>query len=566
MAKKTKGLEQNEAARGVPYPNSDASAIFNKLFGEIPQNESSNSLFSAHNPFKRKTSNLGLDSAGTSDQNPKTVDPENPHDVEPKKRKINTGKRGDLEAHLEREGSGDVLVGKKSKTVKVKAANFDAEKGNGENPVVRMQLDGENDTLGLDSNEKVVENGGGEMSDKKGERKKKRKRDELEREYEARRYGVVAEEEGEGEEQGQEEEGNKKEKLVGEKRKTVENPAQMTISKDGYDDESKLLRTIFIGNLPLKVKKKVLLREFGQFGEIESVRIRSVPTLDSKEPKKVKVIHNKINEAADSVHAYIVFKTEDAVEASLAHNMAVFGGNHIRIDRACPPRKKLKGDSSPLYDNKRTVFVGNLPFDVKDEELYQLFCGISRLESSIEAIRVIRDPQTSLGKGIAYVLFKTREAANLVVKRKNLKLRDRELRISHAKSNSTPTKRRYSSLGWKENAPSKRPVEGSRTSDSGIKGKTKAAASYQGLRASKSGAEKKGHPKSFMAVFSNTGSRSGDGMKQRKQKRPAVAARKANAKALQSVGGSNHTGKKRKMESMNPYSSHQKKSKKLKVK
>lgn len=41
------------------------------------------------------------------------------------------------------------------------------------------------------------------------------------------------------------------------------------------------------------------------------------------------------------------------------------GGNHIRVDRACPPRKKLKGDSSPLFDNKRTVFVGNLPFDVK---------------------------------------------------------------------------------------------------------------------------------------------------------------------------------------------------------
>lgn len=40
-------------------------------------------------------------------------------------------------------------------------------------------------------------------------------------------------------------------------------------------------------------------------------------------------------------------------------------GNHIRVDRACPPRKKLKGESAGLYDNKRTVFVGNLPFDVK---------------------------------------------------------------------------------------------------------------------------------------------------------------------------------------------------------
>ncbi|GAB2296443.1 hypothetical protein Dimus_030560 [Dionaea muscipula] len=85
-----------------------------------------------------------------------------------------------------------------------------------------------------------------------------------------------------------------------------------------------------------------------------------------------------------------------------------FGGNHIRVDRACPPRKKLKGDSAPLYDPKRTLFIGNLPFDVKDEELYQLFSGFNRLESSIEAVRVIRDSYTSSGKGIAYVLFKTR--------------------------------------------------------------------------------------------------------------------------------------------------------------
>lgn len=42
-------------------------------------------------------------------------------------------------------------------------------------------------------------------------------------------------------------------------------------------------------------------------------------------------------------------------------------GNHVRVDRACPPRKKLKGEGQDtlLYDSKRTVFIGNLPFDVK---------------------------------------------------------------------------------------------------------------------------------------------------------------------------------------------------------
>lgn len=43
----------------------------------------------------------------------------------------------------------------------------------------------------------------------------------------------------------------------------------------------------------------------------------------------------------------------------------------------------------------------------QDEEIYQLFSTIKNLESSVEAVRVVRDPGSSLGKGIAYVLFKT---------------------------------------------------------------------------------------------------------------------------------------------------------------
>ena len=110
------------------------------------------------------------------------------------------------------------------------------------------------------------------------------------------------------------------------------------------------------------------------------------------------------------------------------------GANHIRVDMACPPRKKIKTES-PLYNTKRTIFVGNLPFDVKviiflgiigaydfeissrffkfcfelqDEEVYQLFCEDGEFGRDVEAVRVVRDPSTSLGKGIAYILLKSR--------------------------------------------------------------------------------------------------------------------------------------------------------------
>ncbi|EPS65135.1 hypothetical protein M569_09644, partial [Genlisea aurea] len=193
-------------------------------------------------------------------------------------------------------------------------------------------------------------------------RKKKRKREDLETVYEAKHYGVASEAKEDAE----------KSSLLGSKRKNIDNPEDMVVSKEGFDDEDKLMRTIFVGNLPLKAKKKELLKEFGKFGEIESVRIRSVPIVDGKMPRKGAVIKKRINENGDSVHAYIVFKTEESAKESLTHNMSLFGENHIRVDRACPPRKKIKGDSSNLYDKKRTVFVGNLPFDVKVVKFSQL--------------------------------------------------------------------------------------------------------------------------------------------------------------------------------------------------
>lgn len=69
---------------------------------------------------------------------------------------------------------------------------------------------------------------------------------------------------------------------VGEKRKAPDNAAAGAGEDDeeAFDDETKLLRTVFVGNLPLRTKRKVLTKEFAAFGEIESIRIRSVPLVD----------------------------------------------------------------------------------------------------------------------------------------------------------------------------------------------------------------------------------------------------------------------------------------------
>ncbi|CAK9173416.1 unnamed protein product [Ilex paraguariensis] len=592
MAKKPK--EPCNKANGNNVSSSGSSDVFKTLFGDIPEQSTTSSIFSTDNPFRRKPfdrsetptqQKLGsrLDSAEVV-ENPKSGDSDKPNSVELKKRKKDAEQRPYLNSDSVGEASEIHLESKKSKKAKPEYPGFDSKlragkkgrnavlgsdskefsvkgkgkkgdfgmkskgmsykeekasldvviesedysgKGEGENPNVAMELNG---TVNLDS-------------ERKGKKKKKRKRDEVEAEYESKRYGVVAVQDGG-------EEGNLGGVGVGKKRKKLDNPEDMMVSKEGFDDEGKLLRTVFVGNLPLKVKKKALLKEFSKFGEVESVRIRSIPLIDTKVPRKGAIINKKINDAADSVHAYIVFKTEEHAHASLAHNMAVVGGNHMRVDRACPPRKKLKGDDTPLYDNKKTVFVGNLPFDVKTEEIYELFSGINGLESNIEAIRVIRDPNTNVGKGIAYVLFKTRDAANLVIRKRNLKLRDRELRLYHAKSNSTPSKRKNSSLEEANNTPTKKFAPNSSTPDGSNKVKSRADISYQGLRATKSGVQKKFHPKIIEPVNLKTKAQQVQKPKERKQKRPAVAARKVNV--LKGSGALKQAGTKRKLDNRTP--------------
>ncbi|GMJ00245.1 hypothetical protein like AT5G46840 [Hibiscus trionum] len=502
---------------------SSQSDVFKTIFGDVSEPDAAgSSLFSDDNPFKRKP----IESV---------QDPQNVDSLDLGAPELKHGKRKEKEkAEIPTLGSSkEASEARKSK------------KGRNPENLNLGPLDGTVESSGLDAKNKLSD------ENKETPRRKKRKREEVEKEYEEKKYGTVAVA------------SVAEEVVVGQKRKKPEDVAVVAlVPKEGFDDDSKLLRTVFVGNLPIKVKKKVLIKEFSKFGEIESVRIRSVPLSDTKKPRKGAIMLKQINEKADSVHAYIVFKTEQSAEASLANNMAVIAGNHIRVDRACPPRKKLKAENIPLYDNKRTVFVGNLPFDVKDEEIYQLFCGINNLESSIEAVRVIRDPQFGVGKGIAYVLFKTREAANLVVRKRTLKLRDRELRLSHARPDATPSKRKNQSSPGKDGTPAKKFAVGSSTpSANDNRSNTKASLSYQGLRASKSGSEKKVRSKGSLGpVKTKFKAQRTEKSKEHMTKRPAVAARKAKAKAHRDGSVPKQTGVKRKLDSFSPGSGfHQKK-------
>ncbi len=105
----------------------------------------------------------------------------------------------------------------------------------------------------------------------------------------------------------------------------------------------------------------------------------------------------------------------------------VVGDKHIRVD--------LEGKEGEKNDFETTVFIGNLPWVINEEELRQHFEDIGKILN----VRVIRDKDTFIGKGIAYIQFSSPEEMKKAVETKNhTKFKGRELRVKRA----TPTERR----------------------------------------------------------------------------------------------------------------------------
>ncbi|XP_027452786.2 RNA-binding protein 34 isoform X2 [Zalophus californianus] len=171
-------------------------------------------------------------------------------------------------------------------------------------------------------------------------------------------------------------------------------------------------RTVFVGNLPVTCNKK----------------IPAEGTLS----KKLAAIKRKIHPDQKNINAYVVFKDESAATKALKRNGAqIADGFRIRVDLA----------SETSSRDKRSVFVGNLPYKVEESVVEEHFldCG------SIVAVRIVRDRATGIGRGFGYVLFENTDAVHLALKLNNSELMGRKLRVMRSvnkeklKPNSNPS-------------------------------------------------------------------------------------------------------------------------------
>ncbi|KAK5084220.1 Nucleolar protein 12 [Lithohypha guttulata] len=238
-------------------------------------------------------------------------------------------------------------------------------------------------------------------------------------------------------------------------------PKHESLSSTAHDLEAqKLKRTVFLGNVSNTVitsksdKKALVLHlrsgiDTKHHEKIESIRFRSTAFVQDAGPKRAAYAKKELmDETMKSTNAYVVASSEAAARKLAARlNGTVVLNRHLRVDNLGAPSK---------IDNKRCVFVGNLSFvdeDIAKEEdangetnkrkrsrepadaeegLWQTFGKVGKVES----VRVVRDKETRISKGFAYVQFQDEnavEAALLMDGKKFPPMLPRTLRVMRAK-------------------------------------------------------------------------------------------------------------------------------------
>jgi len=153
--------------------------------------------------------------------------------------------------------------------------------------------------------------------------------------------------------------------------------------------------------------------------------------MESKLPTiKAKVITKLHGDQKDNKNAYVLLKSEEhAQKAAEKLNQAVLNGKHLRVDID----QKDEGAKS-ANDFETTVFIGNLPFIVNEEEVRShIASGYKGKPDPIKNVRLVRDPQTFVGKGIGYVQFADKESMRFCIEElNNSRFQGRPLRIKKA--------------------------------------------------------------------------------------------------------------------------------------
>jgi nucleolar protein 12 len=248
-----------------------------------------------------------------------------------------------------------------------------------------------------------------------------------------------------------------------------------------------LRRTVFVGNVPATIRRRKLEALFRSCGKILSSRLRSFTPAKPNLPRKAAMNQGAIHPTRRTCNAFLVFEDDVAVERALLLNgtpLETDDGSqvHMRVDRCYLAPQKMReqrttradtgtGDAAaPSYtspdalsakiawDHRHSIFIGNVPFTANEEEIRSVFsdCG------AILNVRIVRDAQTGMGKGFAYVTFAPEANMDLALSRhETVQLHGRLLRVERSVERLANRRAQHSKTDSRSNA-----GNGARTADS----------------------------------------------------------------------------------------------------
>ncbi|KAL9576008.1 MAG: hypothetical protein Q9212_007472 [Teloschistes hypoglaucus] len=180
--------------------------------------------------------------------------------------------------------------------------------------------------------------------------------------------------------------------------------------------------SIYIGNLFFDVKEQDLRDEFSKCGEIESIKL----IMD--------------NRGLSKGFGYVNFTSVEAASAAIRdYDNTPFSGRRLSVQYASPRTSPAAGGGVSRPVNRaneptRTLFIGNMSFDMSDRELNQLF----REVRNVVDVRVAIDRRTGQPRGFAHADFTDVDSAReAMLALSGKEVSGRRLRVDYSISSGT---------------------------------------------------------------------------------------------------------------------------------
>ncbi|KAK9879174.1 hypothetical protein WA026_004024 [Henosepilachna vigintioctopunctata] len=161
----------------------------------------------------------------------------------------------------------------------------------------------------------------------------------------------------------------------------------------GRDDDRKL----FVGGLSWETSDKELRDHFGQYGEIESINVKTDP-----------------NTGRSRGFAFIVYKSADSIDKVSA------AGDHVINNKKVDPKKAKARHGK--------IFVGGLTTELTDDDIKSYFAQYG----TIVEVEMPFDKQKNQRKGFCFITFDSEQVVNELLKMPKQTIKDKEVDVKKA--------------------------------------------------------------------------------------------------------------------------------------